>query len=219
MVPVHTEPMISGSSALGIATVALGMVLTPGPNMMYLVSRSLVQGRLAGFVSLAGVITGFLFYVLLTALGLAVLFATVPILFVIVKLAGAAYLLWLAIAMLRGSRAVFRATDDGGHSVSRLYGMGLATCLLNPKMALLYVALLPQFLDPAAGSLWSQTVQLGLVQVVVAGFVNACWVLAASQVGRLLARSRAAERAVRLVVGGMLAWIAVHLGLAQPARD
>jgi threonine/homoserine/homoserine lactone efflux protein len=142
---------------------------------------------------------------------------TVPLLFVVVKIAGAAYLLWLAIGMLRGNRSVFRPTEDEGHSIPRLYLMGLATCMLNPKIALLYVALLPQFLDPAMGNLWFQTVQLGLVQILVAGAVNACWVIAASHVARLLARSRLAERAVRLVVGGLLAWFAVHLGLAKPA--
>lgn len=193
------------------------MVITPGPNMMYLVSRTLTQGRLAGLVSLAGVVTGFAVYLLATSVGLAVVFETVPVLFVVVKVAGAAYLLWLAWTMVRGSSGVFRPGVGERHSVRRLYVMGMATCLLNPKIALLYVALLPQFVDPDRGGVWFQTVQLGLVQVAVAAVVNAGWVIAASQVARLLARSRAAERVVRLATGGLLAWFAVHLGLAQPA--
>jgi threonine/homoserine/homoserine lactone efflux protein len=209
--------VITLAAAFGIATVAFGMVITPGPNMMYLVSRSLTQGRLAGFVSLGGVVTGLVIYLLATAVGLAVLFKTVPTLFVVVKVAGAAYLLWLAWTMVRGSSKVFRPGASESHSVRRLYLMGLATCLLNPKIALLYVALLPQFVQPERGSVWAQTVQLGVVQVVVAAAINAAWVLAASQMALVLAKSRAAERVVRLATAGLLAWFAVHLGLAQPA--
>lgn len=209
--------MISTAAALGIATIALGMVLTPGPNMMYLVSRSLTQGRVAGLISLTGVVTGFLIYLLAASVGLAVLFTTVPVLFVVVKVAGAAYLLWLAVGMFRGRNAVFGGNSGAEHhSPRRLYLMGIATCLLNPKIALLYVALLPQFLDPERGGLWLQTVQLGLVQIVVAAAINGAWVIAAASVAVLLARSRTAERVVRMVTGGLLAWFALHLGLAQP---
>lgn len=209
--------MITAAAALGVAVIAFGMVVTPGPNMMYLVSRSITQGRRAGFVSLAGVVTGFTAYLLLTSVGLAVLFVTVPALFVAVKLAGAAYLLWLAVGMLRGRRSLFHPAEGDRHTNRRLFAMGFATCMLNPKIALLYVALLPQFLDPAAGHLWLQTVQLGLVQILVAAAVNAFWVLAASQLAVLLAQSRRAEQVARFLIGGMLAWFAVHLGLARPA--
>lgn len=209
--------MISASAALGIATAAFGMVITPGPNMMYLVSRSLTQGRLAGMVSLAGVVTGFVLYLLATSLGLSVLFTTVPILFAVVKLAGAACLLWLAFTMIRNSGGVFGPGQPECHPPRRLYAMGLATCLLNPKIALLYVALLPQFLEPAQGDVWARTIQLGLVQIAVATTVNACWVLAAAEVAHLLARSHTAERLVRIITGSLLAWFAIHLGLTQPA--
>lgn len=209
--------MISAAAALGIATIAFGLVITPGPNMMYLVSRTLTQGRIAGLVSLSGVVTGFVLYLLATSVGLSVLFTTVPLLFVVVKLAGAAYLLWLAVSMIRSGDGVFRPSHQDRHSAGRLYAMGLVTCMLNPKIALLYIALLPQFLDPAQDSVWAQTIQLGLVQVVVATAVNACWVIAAAHMARLLAGSATAERVVRVITGGLLAWFAVHLGLAQPA--
>lgn len=217
--PLEGRRVITAAAALGIATVAFGMVVTPGPNMMYLVSRTLTQGRPAGLVSLAGVVTGFLVYLLATSLGLAVLFSTVPALFIIVKLAGAAYLLWLAWTMVRGRSNAVRPGESGNrHSIRRLYAMGMATCLLNPKIALLYVALLPQFIDPERASVWLQTMQLGAVQIVVAAAVNGAWVVAASQMARALAKSRSTERVVRLATGGLLAWFAVHLGLAQPAR-
>ncbi|GAB2978303.1 LysE family translocator [Nocardioides montaniterrae] len=210
--------MISTGAALGMAAIAFGMVLTPGPNMMYLVSRSLTQGKRAGLVSLAGVVTGFLFYVLATALGLSLLFAAVPELFLVVKVLGAAYLIWLAFGMVRGSRNAFDPdTSLPQHSVRRLYVMGLTTCLLNPKLALMYGALLPQFVSPGSGSTAAQVVQLGLVQIIVAATINGVWVLLADQVARLVRRSRRADLGVRWTTAGLLTFFAVHLGLARAA--
>jgi threonine/homoserine/homoserine lactone efflux protein len=208
--------MIPLSSALGVAAIAFGMVVTPGPNMMYLVTRSLTQGRLAGLISLGGVVTGFVLYVIATAAGLSLLFAAVPALFVTVKLLGAAYLLWLAWGMVRGGRHPFR--PDVGmphHSPRRLYLMGMTTCLLNPKLALMYGALLPQFVVAGAGSTTLQLVEIGCVQIVVAAIMNATWVVLAARLAVLLQRSRSAERVVRWASGGLLAFFGVHLGLAR----
>ena len=103
--PTAQEPgspgMVEMSSILGVAAIALGMVLTPGPNMMYLLSRSVTQGRRAGLISLAGVAVGFLVYPTAATFGLSALFAAVPELYLTVKFAGAAYLLWLAWQALR----------------------------------------------------------------------------------------------------------------------
>lgn len=210
--------MISISAALGVATIAFGMVITPGPNMMYLVSRSLTQGRRAGLLSLCGVVTGFTLYVLATAAGLSLLFVAVPELFITVKILGAAYLLWLAASMARGSKNAFNPRRDlPEHSARRLYSMGIATCLLNPKIALMYGALLPQFVRLGDGPATWQLIELGLVQIVVATIMNAAWVLLASQVSRLLARSRKVDRGVRWAAAGLLTYFAVHLGFARAA--
>ena len=210
--------MVTWAAVAGVAIIAFGMVITPGPNMMYLVSRSISQGRAAGMTSLTGVITGFMLYLLATTAGLSVLFTTVPALFIIVKIAGALYLLYLAVGIVRGGRAVFRTGVVASHSSRRLYLMGLTTCLLNPKIALMYAALLPQFVDPDRGSVALQIVQLGAVQIVVAAIVNAAWVLAAAAVSGLLQRSQLAERVSRWVAGSLLGGFALHLGLSQPAR-
>ena len=208
--------MVSTSAVLGVALIAFGMVITPGPNMMYLVSRSLTQGRAAGLVSLMGVVTGLGLYVVATATGLTLLFIAVPALFVTVKILGACYLLWLAWGVVRGSRGAFTADADAPrHSTGRLYVMGLTTCLLNPKIALMYGALLPQFVRPDHGLPAVQLIELGLVQVVVATAINATWVVLASQVSKWLQRRRRAERRVRWATGGLLAFFAVHLGLAR----
>jgi threonine/homoserine/homoserine lactone efflux protein len=206
--------VVSIGAVAGVALIALGLVLTPGPNMIYLVSRSLSQGRAAGLVSLAGVACGFLVYLVATSIGLAALFAAVPALFVIVKLAGAAYLLYLAWSIVRpGGRNVFAGDhDQPGHSTRRLFAMGLATCLLNPKIALMYAALLPQFVDPSAGPTAVQLLQLGLVQVVVAVTVNAAWVVAAAWVAALLHERPLAQRVQRWLTASVLGGFAVHLG-------
>lgn len=210
--------MIAWSAAVGVAVIVLGMVSTPGPNMMYLVSRSLTQGRRAGMISLFGVITGFVVYLLATAAGLTLLFTAVPELFLTVKVLGAAYLLWLALGMLRGTRNAFRPDARlPHHSARRLYAMGATTCLLNPKMALVYGALLPQFVEPGRGPTAVQLIELGLVQVVVAGTMNAVWVLLAGRLALLLRRSPRADRGVRWATAGILSGFAIHLGLTRPA--
>ncbi|NGN93216.1 LysE family translocator [Nocardioides sp. KC13] len=208
--------MISASAALAVATIAFGMVVTPGPNMMYLVSRTLIQGRTAGMVSLAGVVTGFLLYVLATTLGLALLFAVVPGLFVAIKIAGVAYLIYLAWGMVRGSnQALAPDADLPRHSAWRLYLTGLTTCLLNPKIALMYGALLPQFVQAGNGPTSLQLIELGLVQIAVATVVNAMWVVLAGRVSGVLRRSRRVERGVRWTAGGLLTGFAIHLGFAR----
>ena len=144
--------MISAASAAGIAIVALGMVLTPGPNMMYLVSRSLSQGWRAGMISLLGTVAGFLVYLTLANLGLAEVFRTARWLYWAVRLAGAAYLLYLAWQVLRPhGTAIFHVRDLPRDPAPRLFRMGLLTNLLNPKAAIMYLALIPQFIDPARG--------------------------------------------------------------------
>lgn len=207
--------MLTTAAIVGVATVAFAMVITPGPNMVYLVSRSISQGRTAGMMSLAGVVVGFAMYVVATAAGLSALFATVPELFVVVKVVGAAYLLYLAWGIVTGGRGIFRSEPLPPHSPRRLFTMGLATCLLNPKIALMYAALLPQFVDPARGEVTLQILTLGLVQIAVAATVNAAWVLLAASVAGRLERSRTAERLTRWVTGTLLGGFAVQLGLSR----
>ena len=204
--------MVSSSAAAGVMVIALGMVLTPGPNMVYLASRSIGQGRRAGLVSLGGVALGFLVYLAAAAAGLSTLFAAVPLAYDVVKVAGAGYLLYLAWTMLRpGGRSPFDPRPLAVHSPRRLFAMGLTTNLLNPKIALMYAALLPQFVDLALGPAWHQLLQLGAVQIVVAITVNATIVLAAARLSRWLRTHPRAMSAQRLASGGVLAAFAVDM--------
>lgn len=207
--------MIEPSAALGVVVVALGMVLTPGPNMVYLTSRAISQGRRAGLVSLAGTAAGFLCYLLAATAGLSALFVAVPAAYTAVRIAGALYLAWLAWGMLRpGGRSPFEARDLAPERDRRLFGMGLLTNLLNPKIALMYAALLPQFVDPADGATGSQLLQLGAVQIAVAVTVNGLIVLTAASVSGFLAARPRAMTVQRWVAGTVLGGFAVRTALA-----
>lgn len=204
--------MITASAALGVAVLALGLVLTPGPNMMYLVSRSVTQGRRAGLVSLLGVAAGFVVYLLAAAAGVATIFATVPAAYTALKLAGAAYLGYLAWQALRpGGSAVLAPARPDPAGPRRLFGMGFVTNLLNPKIAVLYVSLLPQFVDPGRGSVAAQSVILGAIQIAVAVTVNAVIVVTAGTVARFLDGRPRWVRAQRYLMGGVLGAMAVRL--------
>lgn len=204
--------MVSTAGIVGIALVALGMVLTPGPNMVYLVSRSVTQGRRAGLISLLGVAAGFAVYLGAAVAGIATVFVLVPALYTAVKLAGAAYLLWLAWQALRpGGQSPFNPTPLPPDPARRLFTMGLVTNLLNPKIAILYVSLLPQFIDPARGNIAGQSLLLGLTQITVALTVNALIVLTAGGIAGFLSRRPLWLRVQRMLMGTVLAAMAVRI--------
>jgi threonine/homoserine/homoserine lactone efflux protein len=204
--------MVSWTAVVGIALIALGLVLTPGPNMIYLVSRTLAQGRTAGLVSLLGVAAGFLCYLVGSAVGLTALFTVVPFLYDAVKLLGAGYLLWLAWQSVRGGKPpLFTPAALEPDPPPKLFLMGLVTNLLNPKIAVLYVSLLPQFIDPARGGVAGQGLVLGLVQISIALTVNCLIVLAAGAISRWLTARPAWLRVQRWFMASVLGALALRL--------
>lgn len=209
---------VDAAAVTGIALVALGLVLTPGPNMLYLVSRSITQGRRAGLISLVGTGLGFLVYLAAAVLGISAIFVAVPAAYVALKVAGAAYLLYLAWTVLRpGAQAVFEVRELPRDRPRRLIGMGLLTNLLNPKIAILYLSLLPQFIDPDRGSVALQSLVLGSIQISIAVTVNALIVVLAGSLAVVLARSPAVARAQRWLMGTCLAGFGVKI-LADRSR-
>lgn len=210
--------MVTWTAVVGMALVALGMVLTPGPNMIYLVSRSIGQGWRAGMVSLAGTLVGFLVYMTMANVGLAAVFLMVPWLYTVVKLAGAAYLIYLAWKTLRpGGLSLFEARDLPRDSRAKLFRMGLVTNLLNPKAAIMYLALIPQFVQPTAGNVLLQGFILGGVQITVSMLVNAAIVLAAGGIAVFLGRRPAWVTWQRWITGTLLGAVGVKLALDAPA--
>jgi threonine/homoserine/homoserine lactone efflux protein len=204
--------MLSIQSLSLFALACFLLTLTPGPNLLYLVSRTLCQGRRAGIVSLAGTSSGFIFHVLATALGLTAIFVTVPFLYDAMRYLGAAYLLWLAWDALRpGGHDLFSPRALAPHSSARLFRMGLLTSVLNPKVAMFYLALFPQFIDASRGSVLAQALTLGLIQIAINTIGDLCFVLAAGTVTSWLARRPLWTAVQRWVLGAVLAGIALRL--------
>jgi len=200
-----------------MALVALGMVLIPGPNMIYLVSRSVSQGWRAGLVSLAGTFVGFLVYMTMANLGLAAIFVYVPLLYTALKLAGAAYLLFLAWRTLRpGGRSAFETRELPRDGRWKLFRMGLITNLLNPKAAIIYLALIPQFVDRASGDVIGQGFILGGVQVSVSMIVNTGIILAAGAISVFLRTRPTWLKWQRWVTGSLLGLVGLKLAIDAP---
>jgi threonine/homoserine/homoserine lactone efflux protein len=204
-------PSTTNLALFTLASVLLA--LTPGPNLLYLVSRTLCQGRTAGLVSLAGTTSGFLFYAVSAALGLTVVFIAVPVLYDAVRWAGAAYLLWLAWDAVRphGGGGLFARRDLPPVQPAVLFRTGVVTSILNPKVALFYVALFPQFVDPSRGSVLGQSLLLAAIQIVVDAFIDCLFVLGAAQIAAWLAQRPVWMKAQRWVLGGVFAGIALKL--------
>jgi threonine/homoserine/homoserine lactone efflux protein len=154
--------MLSSTELALFTLTALVLVLTPGPNMIYCVSRTLSQGRRAGLVSLAGVLVGFVAHLLAATLGLTALLHAVPLAFDALRLAGAAYLLWLAIDAIRpGGTTPFQTRSLPVDAPGRLFRMGLLTNLLNPKVAMFYSPSSRSSCTRSAATCWLQSLQLG----------------------------------------------------------
>lgn len=200
------------SSLLTFALVALGLVLTPGPNMIYLISRSICQGRKAGLVSLGGVALGFVFYMLCAAFGITALIFAVPYAYDVLRISGVVYLLYLAWQAVKpGGRSVFTVRDLPADSGRKLFMMGFITNLANPKIAIMYLSLLPQFISPGHGSILAQSLALGFTQAIISVAFNALIVVMAGQVSLFLAGRPLWQQFQRWLMATVLAGMAVKI--------
>ena len=194
------------------AAACLALAVTPGPDMLLVASRSMSQGRVAGFATLAGIQAGLYCHALAAALGLSELFLAIPAAYDVVRYAGAAYLLYLAYAALRsGTGAVATAAEPHRYRFGQLFRQGMVTNLLNPKVVLFVLALFPQFVRPDAGSVALQVMALVLNTI---GFaINGAVILASNRVGRALAARTRFRKAPQFLLGAVFAGLAVRLAL------
>ena len=201
------------STLLAYGLISLGMVLTPGPNMIYLISRSICQGPMAGLISLGGVALGFLIYMLCAALGITALLLAVPYAYDALRLGGALYLLYLAWQAVKpGARSAFQVRDLPQDSPRKLFMMGLVTNLLNPKVAVMYLSLLPQFITPTGhGSVLTQSLVLGFTQITISVSVNALIALMAGSIAAFLASRPVWQSVQRWLMATVLAGLAVRM--------
>ncbi|AZF12540.1 Lysine exporter protein LysE/YggA [Pseudomonas sp. R2-37-08W] len=201
------------SSWLAYALISLGMVLTPGPNMIYLISRSICQGRTAGFISLGGVALGFLVYMLCAALGITALVMAVPFAYDALRFGGALYLAYLAWQAVKpGARSPFQVQRLPQDNPRKLFTMGLVTNLLNPKVAVMYLSLLPQFIDPN-GSVLMQSLVLGSTQILISVSVNAVIATLAGSIAVFFVTRPGWQVVQRWLMGSVLMGLAVRMAV------
>ena len=200
------------SEKLALFAVAVALLaLTPGPVWVYLISRTLAQGRRAGYFSLIGVMAGVLVHLLAAAVGLSALLLAVPWAFNAVKLAGAAYLLWLAWSTVRGAGFSFTPQPLPPVPDRVLFRQAMLASVVNPKVAVFYLSLFPQFVDPAAGSVLAESLALGVVHVGVSTLIDGALVSVAGLLAAWFARRPGWLKAQRWFLGGAFGVLAVWL--------
>lgn len=207
---------------LAFAGATLALNLTPGADIAYILARTSAQGRNAGFVSAVGISTGAFIHTGLAAAGITVMVMASEIAFMTVKLAGAAYLAWLAFQMLRGSflnrngQTLPQAEPATlkRRPMARVFTQAVMVNLMNPKVALFVIAFFPQFTNPARGPVWAQIMVLGLWFALSSIFVNGGVAVLAAHAGRKVAAGGAVARWAKRLAGLTLGALAVRMALA-----
>ena len=203
--------LISQASLLLFVAGATVILVIPGPAVMYVVSRSIGHGRVAGLVSVMGIVLGTLFHVLAATLGLSALLASSALAFQTTKYLGAAYLVYLGIRTLRRTDADFAEGQDGERRLAHVFAQGVLVNILNPKTALFFLAFLPQFVDPSRGHATLQIFQLGVLFALMGWCTDSIWALLAGTVSHHIRRDVRLRTAQRNISGGGL----IALGLAS----
>lgn len=199
---------------LSFLVAALLLNLAPGPDMMYVLGRSMGQGRRAGIVSALGIFVGCFFHICAAALGLAALLRSSPLLFHIVRLAGAGYLIYLGISLLLQAKRALEGVAAPQDDLRRIFLQGVVTNILNPKVAIFFVAFLPQFVDPR-GSIVLQILLLGMIFDVGGTLVNLAVAVAAGGLGDRLSRSQRIIAWQRRLTGTLFIGLGLRLGLSR----
>ncbi len=214
------EIVTPGAASIGLYIgAALVLLLVPGPSVLFIVARSVEQGRLAGLVSDIGIHSATLVHVAAAALGLSALLASSALAFSVVKYAGAVYLIWLGLRKILGGADISGpGLESNGYGYGRLLRDGFIVNLLNPKTALFFLAFLPQFVDVSRGHIAMQIAFLGCIFVVLGFITDGCYALAAGTAGNWLKRNRSYLRFERYVSGGMFIALGVTAAFAGNHR-
>jgi len=195
-----------------VAAVALN--LTPGADMTYTIARTAAQGRMAGYASALGIVGGSLVHTVAATVGLAALVQASPAAFLAIKYLGAAYLLYLAVRLLL-ARPATDADGLGRAGLWQVFAQGVTVNVLNPKVALFFVAFLPQFVDPAAGPVWLQMLALGTLFNLGGLLVNGTVATLVGFGARRIQQSPKVQRAMNVISGTLLGGLAVRIALTE----
>ena len=201
---------------------ALALLLVPGPAVIYVVARSVEGGRLTGLVSVLGVELGTLLHVVFAAAGLSAIVVSSAVAFSVVKWLGAAYLVWLGLRQILGRDGGDQEAPLSGSGENRLrvFSQSVLVQVLNPKVALFFLAFLPQFVDPSRGAAWTQVVVLGATLATLGLFTDGLYALLGGTAGEWIRKQRAGaglRRARRYVKGGV--YIALGAVAAISGKD
>lgn len=191
------------------------LLLTPGPAVLYIIACSVDQGRRAGLVSVCAIEAGNCMHVIAATLGLSALLLSSALAFTIVKYLGAAYLVYLGLRKFFAREPVRAANPGHSQSLPRIFSQGVLVATLNPKTALFFVAFLPQFVDPAQGSITGQMFVLGCLFVLLAVVSDSLYALLAGSVGRWLRGFPSAGRLERYATGSVFIGLGVAAALAE----
>ena len=209
--------MIPFNELIGFILAAFLLVISPGPNMIYLISRSITQGKKAGIISLAGIVFGILFHVVLVSFGITALLFAVPLAYSILKTLGVVYLLYLAFQAIKpNGKNMFEV--NGNLTIDRprkLFGIGVLTSVLNPKIAVFYLSFFPQFIKPEHGSIMMQSLQLGITQVMISFTVNFIIVLTASRIAVFFATKPTWLKIQKWFMAGVLTSMAIKMAFSK----
>ena len=205
--------MIDPTAYLVFLGASLALLLTPGPAVLYIVARSVEQGRTGGLVSVAGVGLGNLAHVVAAAIGVSAIIAASALAFSVLKYLGAAYLIWLGIKTLRAPVAPPTLVVEG-KPLGRLFTEGAVVAALNPKTALFFLAFLPQFISPAAGGVWLQILILGGSFVALGLATDGLYAVTAGSLRHLFRNSLRVLKAQKLVSGTIYIGLGVMTAVA-----
>ena len=197
---------------------AFVILVTPGPAVLYIVARSVDQGRLAGIVSTLGVGLGSMLHVVAAALGVSALLAASAAAFTMLKFAGAAYLIYLGIRRLMEKETVSRRTLGTPEPLSRIFWQGVVVNVLNPKTALFFLAFLPQFIDASLGHATIQMLLLGVIFVVMGLLSDGTWAVLAGSAGNWLKSNLGVLRIQRYLTGSVFIGLGVAMAVSGDTR-
>ena len=208
--------MFDGASLILFLTASLALIIHPGPNMIYIVTRGVSQGRGAALVSVLGMGTGQTTHTIFAALGLSAVLQQSAAAFAVVKYAGAVYLIYLGIKTLLDRRALAAPEDaTPATGLSKVYRQGAILSVFNPYLALFFLAYLPQFADPAAGSVALQLVLLGLIYTVLALIVYGTIAVFSGALGDRLAAVPRLQNVLRWLTGSVLVGLGLRLAFSE----
>jgi threonine/homoserine/homoserine lactone efflux protein len=211
--------MIPEPSTIALFVVAaVALLVTPGPAVLYIVARSVEQGRWAGLVSALGVHVGTLVHVAAAALGLSALLVSSALAFNVVKYLGAVYLVYLGLRRLLAPAAAAESAAAPPRTLRRLFAQGIVVNILNPKTALFFLAFLPQFVDPARGQVGGQILVLGLMFVVLGVVSDGLYAVLAGAAGGWLKRDGRVLRAERYITGSVFVGLGLTAAFAGDGR-